>query len=89
MPLPRPLLRPLPLLCARPALVVPLHRQRPALRSARDPLAGQVHLDHADLELLPHLHRLVRVLHELVGELRDVDQPVLMDAVKQLLGAKK
>ena len=45
-----------------------------------DPLARHVDLHHPDLHHVAGLHHLVRVLHEAVGERRNVDQPVLMDA---------
>ena len=50
------------------------------LRRQRDPLALVVDLEDADGELLADLDDLARVLHELLGELRDVDQAVVVDA---------
>ena len=43
-------------------------------------LRCEVDLEHAHGQLLADLHDLARVLDELVGELRDVDEAVLVDA---------
>src|SRR5262249_13020887 len=46
----------------------------------RDPLALGVDLEHAHGQLLADLDDLARILHELLGQLRDVDEPVVVDA---------
>ncbi len=45
-----------------------------------DALAVLLHLQHAHLDPIAHLHHLGRVLDELVGQLADVDQAVLVHA---------
>ena len=45
-----------------------------------DALADDVDLDDADLHDIPRLHHFVRVAHEAIGELREVDEAVLVNA---------
>src|SRR6185369_15619253 len=65
----------------RARLARPLVRRRRrgplAPHREADLLLLAVHLDDAHLDLVADLHDGVRVLHELVGEPRNVDQPVL------------
>lgn len=61
-----------------------LHNTSPAGREALlaregHPAAIQVDLQHLDFHHVAHRDHLARVLHILVGKLRDVDQSVLMD----------
>ncbi len=55
---------------------------RPAIlaHGQADAFAGDIHLGHANPDDIPDLHNLVRVLHETVGKLADMHQPVLMHA---------
>ena len=53
----------------------------PVWRTRRegDALARIVDLEHADFDLLADLHDLGRILHERFGELRDVDEAIVVD----------
>ena len=59
-------------LAAAPA-ILQLHRQR-------DALARQIDLEHPDLDDVAGLDDLARILDEAIGELRDVDEAVLVHA---------
>src|SRR5262245_34640657 len=45
-----------------------------------DALAAEVHTEHAHLQAIADLHDVARVLHEPVGQLRDVHEAVLVHA---------